>query len=122
MKTSSEITETHAKLDLSLFADHIAPILGINKRFVGEEPYCPVTSIYNRIMKEFLPPKGIAVYEIPRLIMNEEIISASKVRKLIAEGKMKEIKEMLPHSTWDFLQRQEACSIIEKLKTTASRH
>lgn len=122
LKTNSEITETHAELDLSLFADHIAPILGINKRFVGEEPYCPVTSIYNKIMKEFLPKKGISVYEIPRLTMSEEIISASKVRKLIAEGKMKETKEMLPQSTWDFLQGQEACSIIEKLKTTASRH
>jgi [citrate (pro-3S)-lyase] ligase len=43
------------RLDITLFASRIAPALGVTVRYVGEEPYCPVTAAYNAAMNEILP-------------------------------------------------------------------
>ncbi|MBQ7665987.1 MAG: [Synergistaceae bacterium] len=48
-KDDSAVIESHARLDLSVFLK-IADALGINARYVGEEPNSLVTGIYNRIM------------------------------------------------------------------------
>ena len=74
-----------ADLDVELFRTRIAPALHIKKRFVGEEPFSPTTCAYNRRMKELLPESGIELCEIPRL----NAISASRVRALIREGRIK---------------------------------
>ena len=39
-----DIASIQARLDVTLFANLFAPGLGINVRFVGTEPYCPVTN------------------------------------------------------------------------------
>ncbi len=56
IKDKGRIFAAHARLDLTLFGDSIAPAAGIVKRYVGHEPYCAVTADYNRTMKELLPP------------------------------------------------------------------
>jgi len=122
IKDDDKILETHARLDLQIFADSIAPVLEIKKRYVGAEPYCTTTNSYNKIMKEFLPTKGIEVVELARKEFNTEAISASKVRELIRENKLSECKNIVPASTWDFLNSFEAEKIIQKIKTTQSRH
>ena len=67
--------------------DVFAKEMGITVRYVGTEPLDPVTARYNEIMKETLPVKGIEVVEVPRLTVNGEIVSATKVReKLIKES------------------------------------
>ncbi|MBQ6111967.1 MAG: [Synergistaceae bacterium] len=48
-KDDSAVIESHANLDLEIFVK-IARVLGINSRYVGEEPKSLVTGIYNRIM------------------------------------------------------------------------
>ena len=60
--------EVRSELDIALFAERIAPALGITKRFAGEEPLSPVTRSYNEKMKELLPAHGIEFIEIPRLM------------------------------------------------------
>ena len=92
------------ELDLRLFGERIAPALGIEARFVGEEPFDEVTAEYNRAMKRLLPGYGIDVIEIPRY----EGISASKVRQLIKDGKIEETEKYLPKTTFEYIQNQNA--------------
>ena len=92
--------EVRTDLDTALFAERIAPALKITKRFVGEEPFSPVTEKYNERMKEIFPAHGIQLIEIQRL----KDISASKVRQLIGEGRMEETKDLVPETTYDELQ------------------
>ena len=89
-------------LDIELFCKRIAPALNISKRFAGEEPFSPVTRAYNERMKELLPANGISFKEIPRL----SEISAGKVRSLIQAGELEKIKEMVPESTYEAIQRR----------------
>ena len=88
-------------MDLTLFARHIAPALHIVRRFVGEEPFSPTTAAYNRRMKEILPTYGVSVTEIPRL----ENISATAVRRLLAEGRLADIQPLVPETTYAYCQR-----------------
>ena len=93
--------DARCDLDLTLFARHIAPALHITRRFVGEEPFSPTTAAYNRRMKEILPTYGVSVTEIPRL----ENISATAVRRLLAEGRLADIKPLVPETTYVYCQR-----------------
>ncbi|WP_446697823.1 hypothetical protein [Acetomicrobium sp. S15 = DSM 107314] len=38
-------------MDVAIFGQYVVPALGITDRYVGQEPYCPVTSVYNRVMQ-----------------------------------------------------------------------
>ena len=89
-------------LDIELFCRRIAPALGISVRFAGEEPFSPVTRVYNERMKELLPANGISFEEIPRL----SDISAGEVRSLIAAGETDRIRETVPESTYEIIQRR----------------
>ena len=124
MKEYDDAVKSQTKLDVKLFAEHIVPTLGITKRYVGEEPYCPVTRSYNDAMFEILGEMGVEVIIIPRKEANEKVISASTVRKLIHLEKMEEAKELVPPSTYDFLisGKEEAKKIIEQLKKSEGRH
>ena len=64
LKDLSDAAETQIRLDLDLFARHIAPALNASVRFVGSEPLDALTNHYNTLMREVLP---IEVVEIPRL-------------------------------------------------------
>ncbi|MCG8569613.1 MAG: [citrate (pro-3S)-lyase] ligase [Spirochaetes bacterium] len=115
-KDSEKIIDNHARLDLKIFADIIAPALGITRRYVGQEPYCPVTSHYNKVMKETLPEKGIDVIEINRLQIQGVAVSASAVRKYFAEGQDKILSKMVPESTMTYLLSEDGKSIRENLR------
>lgn len=122
IKDEKSVVRVHAELDLKVFAQMIAPALGIKKRFVGHEPYCPLTSEYNRIMAEILPQNGIEVVEITRKENSEGIISASKVRECIKNSELEKIKSLVPDTTYNFLISPEAEEIIKKIKESKSRH
>ncbi|MBR4143037.1 MAG: [Firmicutes bacterium] len=81
IKEKTRAEDVRCALDLTVFADVFAKEMGITVRYVGTEPLDPVTARYNEIMKEMLPPKGIEVVEVPRLTVNGEIVSATKVRE-----------------------------------------
>lgn len=86
----------NCRLDLMLFAKRIAPSLSIQARFVGQEPYSAVTADYNRMMAEILPGEGIDVYILPRVQKDGQIISATRVRKALAEGDWKTVASLTP--------------------------
>ncbi len=118
IKEKSSIVKTHAMLDLKIFGQFIAPSLGINRRYVGEEPNDPVTYEYNTVMKEILKQYNIDVVEIPRLSKENLIISASKVREAIKLNKMNLLEQLIPVTTYEYLISEGAKSVIDKIKST----
>lgn len=122
LKDAAQATEIHCRLDLDVFGGKIAPTLSIGRRFVGEEPYCEVTRLYNRTMKEVLPSYGVEVIEIPRLEGNQGWISASKVREALREDQIKLVETMVPATTMNYLQSPAGQKVIQQLKETAGRH
>lgn len=122
IKEFHDVVETHAWLDIDIFGRCIALALGIQKRFVGEEPYCKVTSMYNSIMQEILPAHDIEVQVIPRMIYEKEPISASRVRELIHAGKLYEVKKLVPETTYQFLLSPDAEEIIKRIMKGHKRH
>ena len=99
--------EVRSDLDITLFAEKIAPTLNITKRFVGQEPFSPVTDAYNTRMKKLLPEHGIELIEIPRFAAegDTEAVSASRVRRLYKEGDMEAVRALVPKTTYDIITR-----------------
>ncbi|MBR0130106.1 MAG: [Firmicutes bacterium] len=115
LKDADAAITAHAELDLAVFAA-IAERLGISSRYVGEEPFSHVTSLYNRIMQEKLPEKGIACRVVPRLESDGKPISASSVRQAIKEDRMEDLAAMLPESSLSFFLSDEAAPVIEAIR------
>jgi [citrate (pro-3S)-lyase] ligase len=122
IKDKTEVIDTQAKMDLQIFSTYIAKALGINKRYVGEEPYCEVTKRYNQIMQQILPQSGIECRVVPRINEEGKAISASRVRQLIKEGKIDEIKQLVPETTYEYFKSKEAQELIINIKNNTSRH
>lgn len=91
-------------LDVEIFGRHIAPALGIRRRYVGTEPLSPLTDSYNRVLCGQLPRYGVEVIEVPRLEQEGGPISASRVRALLAAGDLSAIEPLVPPTTFDYLK------------------
>lgn len=102
IKDKADAGRINADLDLTLFGSAIAPALGITKRFVGTEPFCAVTRAYNERMKQILPKYGVEVIEIPRI----GGISASLVRKAMAEGNLELVSKIVPETTMEYIRAE----------------
>ncbi len=122
LKNPEEGTQIQTELDLKIFGHYFAKALHITKRFVGTEPYCATTSLYNEQMKQVLPNYNVEIIEIPRKIFGDDAISASRVRALLAKGHMKEVKKLVPESTYQYFKTAQGKRVIEKLKNATSRH
>lgn len=114
-KDATAVMESHANLDLTIFVQ-IAQTLGINSRYVGEEPNSEVTSIYNQVMATKLPENGIECHIIPRKEVDGSVISASTVRNALKENQMELLKTLVPKTTLEYFQSEEAQPIIEKIR------
>ncbi len=108
--------EAQTLLDVNVFAERIAPSLGICKRFIGEEPTDGTTQAYNEALKKVLPTQGIEVEVIPRFQVDKEVISASKVRRAITEGDFDSIKSCVPYCTYEYLGSEKGIVICERLQ------
>jgi len=107
LKRDEELAMLQSELDVTLFAQRLAPVLHITKRFAGQEPLDPVTARYNKTMQRILPQYGISFCEIPRLERDGRVISASRVRKLLREqGVCREVLALVPESTGRYLQTE----------------
>lgn len=122
LREESERLEAYTKLDAGIFGKYIAPVFNINKRYVGAEPYCNITSQYNKALLQILPKQGIEVVEINRLNAQDKAISASEVRRLIKMEDWNSIKHLVHPVTYEFLKSGEAKPIIERIKSSDSRH
>lgn len=104
-KGASPNVKIDTSVDVEVFAQHIAPVLDIVIRFVGEEPMDNVTRQYNEMLADILPKYGIDVKIIKRKVDNEgNIISASRVREAYALENWELIEKMVPECTIEFLK------------------
>ena len=122
LKELSDASETQMRLDLDIFARHIAPALGATVRFVGSEPQDALTARYNAIMKEVLPAAGVQVVELPRLCYSElgeeSPVSASAVRKGL-DGFDGGFWHLLPETSLPYVLAEAAVTALrQELDTT----
>ncbi len=103
LKDRATADREYGSLDLAVFGKWFVPYFGITHRFAGTEPKCQVTAGYNESMVKLLPEYGVAFHEIPRREVQGEVISASTVRSLRAEGKTEALRSWVPESTWRFI-------------------
>lgn len=106
LKEQDKEMQIDASGDIEIFGKYICPALNISIRFAGEEPIDKVTRQYNRTMEEYLPNYGVRFIEIKRKTYNEEVISASRVRKCMEDGNLKEIKNLVPAVTYNYLEKK----------------
>ena len=116
----------HAGLDCAIFASRIAPDLGITIRFVGTEPYDPVTREYNAVMAREFAQSGLALREIPRLESAGAAVSASRVRALLrgdaGAPQWVELESLLPPTTCSYLRSAEGADLRQRLRSHTGRH
>ena len=98
-------------LDIAVFC-RAAQSLGITKRFVGTEPFCPTTSAYNTAMEQALPRAGIELIQFPRFEQNGTAISATAVRTLVAQGSWQDTQGLVPDATWNYLSNEQNRAVM----------
>ena len=113
-KDEKTILKAYSELDTKIFGKYFAKSLNIKKRFVGTEDKDIVTKNYNETMEKILPDYGVEVVEIPRASLDNEIISASKVREFLKERKFEEAYKFLPDATIKALKSEEGQRIINE--------
>ena len=115
LKQLSDASDTQMLLDIDIFRRHLAPALGATVRFVGSEPTDALTRRYNELLQQQLP----AVKVIERKQQDGTIISASLVRRALAEGRFAEAVALVPPTTIPFLLAHLACDALQQeLDTT----
>ncbi len=115
LKKNDDALKEYTKLDCNIFGKYFAPKFNIKCRYVGTEPHCEVTNTYNESMQEILPKYNIEVKLINRKEVQEDAISASRVRKLLKEGHLEKVKSLLPKASFDFLLSKEGELVINQL-------
>ena len=88
-------------LDIEIFTRYYAPRFRITRRYVGTEPFSPMTDLYNRTLEAALPGRGIELRLIPRKEGQDGPVSASAVRRKLAAGE--DVSHLVPKTTFDYL-------------------
>lgn len=114
-ENENAVIESNALLDLQIFSQ-IAKALGIQRRYVGEEPFSRVTNLYNQIMQAELPKAGIECVVVPRKQNAGQAISASSVRAAIQAGDFEQVRAMLPESSYQFLISPEGEKVLKAIQ------
>lgn len=122
LKKKSGAAELQAALDATLFASAIAPALGIQKRFVGTEPYCPVTGAYNNALARVLPRYGVELVQFARVERDGLAVSASSVRACLRNGDLDGACTLVPATTAAWLRSEEAAAVIGRIQAGEGRH
>lgn len=108
-------TRGQAELDAAVFG-RIAERLRVTRRYLGEEPTSHVTALYNEVLSEHLPPLGVEVFVIERVTAQGSPISASTVRQLIKDGRLEEVRDLVPPSTFDYLTSPAAEPVLAAIR------
>ena len=105
LKDLSDAAETQMRLDLDLYSRWIAPALGASVRFVGSEPFDALTAHYNTLIPNSVEiPRLHLAYTGPEVCFTSApVVSASKVRQALAEGRYREAAAMCPETTHPYL-------------------
>jgi len=101
LKEETNVVRLQTQLDCEIFASYYKECFNLTTRYIGTEPYCDVTRVYNEVMSETLSKYGIEVIQIERVAVNDEVVSASKVRNLIESDDFEALKFLVPNSRLD---------------------
>lgn len=104
LKDKATAEDVHCQLDIEIFLRHFVPHFGITRRYLGTEPYCPVTNRYNALLQKQLPEQGVELRLLPRLETDGTAISASAVRQLLGTGQPELLRQLVPDTTFAYLQ------------------
>lgn len=104
LKEREKAARIQCQLDIQIFTKYFVPKFGITRRYVGTEPLSPMTNQYNEALRENLPASGIELREIPRVEQSGVPVSASAVRDLLDRGAWEEIRQIVPETTYAYLQ------------------
>lgn len=115
LKDGDTVIRAHAALDLAVFG-RIAPCLNLTRRYVGEERTSHVTALYNEEMIRRLPELGIECRVVPRLERDGQPVSASTVRQAIHDGRLEDIRPLVPDAAWDYFTSLEAGAVIAAIQ------
>ena len=115
LKDEDTVIRTQAQLDIQVFGK-IARVLGIQRRYAGQEKASHVTSLYNEVMAQHLPDQGLEFVEIPRKACEDQVISASTVRSLIHQGRTEEIRDLVPETTYAFFTSPEGEPVCQAIR------
>lgn len=105
LKEREKAGAIQCRLDIEIFKNYFVPKFGINRRYVGTEPLSPMTNLYNQALQVYLPEAGIELREIPRTELGGTPVSASAVRVLLEAGDLTALRELVPRTTWDYLNQ-----------------
>lgn len=105
LKKDTDKLKVYTELDAKIFAKRIAKDLNIKKRYFGTEPIDKVTEKYNEMMKKILFEYGVESEFIERKKINDEYISASKLRDGI-ETDFESIKKYLSQDVYEYLKER----------------
>lgn len=100
------VVRNHAQgeLDALIFRDYVAKTFKIKKRYVGTEPYCHLTKAYNDVLRKVLLGSDIELLEIQRLKVDDQYVSASKVRACLHDNNKDELVKYIPFTTYMHLK------------------
>lgn len=104
LKEREKASEVQCLLDIEIFTKYFVPKFSIQYRYVGTEPFSPMTNQYNQALRQSLPNRGVEIREIPRLEIGGKAVSASEVRRLLEKGDTEAIEDLVPHTTFSFLK------------------
>ena len=116
LKKDDPVARIQMELDVTLFASRIAPFFRLVRRFVGTEPTCKLTEGYNDAMRRILPVYDIELVVIERKQSAGGVISASRVRELIARQEFSQLEEYVPATTLTYLKSEAADPIRKQLQ------
>ena len=105
LKKDTDKLKVYTELDAKIFAKRISKDLNIKKRYFGTEPIDKVTEKYNEMMKKILFEYGVESEFIERKKINDEHISASKLRDGI-ETDFESIKKYLSQDVYEYLKER----------------
>ncbi|MGS0972028.1 MAG: [citrate (pro-3S)-lyase] ligase [Candidatus Izemoplasmataceae bacterium] len=120
LKEDQLIDAEQTLIDVLIYKEYFVKFFNIKKRYLGEEPFSYNTNKYNQVLKQYMNGH---IEIIPRKAIGENIISASKVRKLLKANKLDKVKDYVPKATFEFLQSKKGQSVINHLiEHTLERH
>ena len=104
-KADLEVAKVQATLDATLFLENIVPTLQLTKRYVGQEPLSPVTSVYNDALRAAFG-SDLELVIIDRISAGDEVVSATRVRAAIQDKNVDELKLLVPATTYHYLEEK----------------
>jgi len=107
LKDRDNAENVHCQLDIDIFTKYFVPKFNITKRYVGTEPLSATTDKYNEALKKHLPSHGVELIEIPRLTVDNSVISATSVRKFILAKDINKIIKFVPDTTLEYLKSRD---------------